>query len=206
MAKRVANVKNTYQNKRRSGMNRSSEQSRRESFNRWDLHAPGSQRSLSQDSSQGRSRWAKQKRHRPKPSAPHPPRSGHTAPERSEKSEHVQQIDRFELFCAYHLGITKEKGYRPANIHDVARRFNVDAGVIRQALRAYGMDADNMFNVDFDITMAQIDIEVAPDGIDRVELARSVYDEFCKAPRKRRDWNRLLQEDARENTRIFGRF
>lgn len=117
----------------------------------------------------------------------------------------IQQIDPFELFCAYHLGITADRSYRPANIHDVARRFGVDAGVIRQVLQAYGMDPDTVLNTEFDLTMAQIDIEVAPEGVDRVELARSIYEDYRQAPRKARDWRRVLEEDARENAKIFGR-
>ena len=114
-------------------------------------------------------------------------------------------VEPFELFCAYHLGITERKGYAPANIHDVARRFRVDPSVIKQALHDYGMDADAMLNTEFDLTMAQLDIQVAPEGVDRVELARTIYEEFRRAPRKARDWKRVLDEDARENARIFGK-
>ncbi len=117
----------------------------------------------------------------------------------------MKKIDPFELFCAYHLGITQEKQYRPSNLHDVARRFNVDGGVIKQALQAYGMDADALLNTEFDFTMAQLDIQVAPEGVDRVELARGIYEEFRQAPRKQRDWKRVLEDDARENAKIFGR-
>ncbi|MBI3609889.1 MAG: hypothetical protein HY204_04195 [Nitrospirae bacterium] len=114
-------------------------------------------------------------------------------------------IDPFDLFCAYHLGIGPDKSYRPANIHDVARRFGVDAGVIRQTLQEYGMDPETMLDTDFDITMAQMDIQVAPEGIDRVELAKGIYETFRKSPRKKRDWQKILSDDARENAKIFGR-
>jgi transposase-like protein len=103
------------------------------------------------------------------------------------------------------LGISPDKRYAPANIHDVARRFGVDAGVIRQVLQEHGMDAETVMNTDFDLAMAQIDIQVAPEGVDRVELAKTIYKEFRGAPRKPRDWRRLLEEDARENAKIFGR-
>ncbi len=122
-----------------------------------------------------------------------------------EPSARVGGVEPFELFCAYHLGITERKGYAPANIHDVARRFRVDPSVIKQALHDYGMDADAMLNTEFDLTMAQLDIQVAPEGVDRVELARTIYEEFRRAPRKARDWKRVLEEDARENARIFGK-
>lgn len=114
-------------------------------------------------------------------------------------------IDPFDLFCAYHLGIAQDKSYRASNIHDVARRFGVDAGVIRQTLQDYGMDPEAMLDNDFDLTMAQMDIQVAPPGIDRIELAKGIYDAFRKSPRKKRDWQKILSDDARENAKIFGR-
>ncbi|HTN44089.1 MAG TPA: hypothetical protein VMN77_09880 [Nitrospiria bacterium] len=114
-------------------------------------------------------------------------------------------IDPFDLFCAYHLAIAPDKSYRPANIHDVARRFGVDAGVIRQTLQEYGMDPETMLDTDFDLTMAQMDIQVAPPGVDRVELAKGIFEAFRKAPRKKRDWQRILSDDERENAKIFGR-
>jgi hypothetical protein len=120
-------------------------------------------------------------------------------------TDQIKRIDPFDLFCAYHLGITTDKQYRPLNLHDVARRFNVDGSVIKQALQAYGMDADALLNTEFDLTMAQLDIQVAPEGVDRVELARGIYEEFRRAPRKQRDWKRVLEDDARENAKIFGR-
>jgi len=67
------------------------------------------------------------------------------------------------------------------------------------------MDADALLNTEFDLTMAQLDIQVAPEGVDRVELARGIYEEFRLAPRKQRDWKRVLEDDARENAKIFGR-
>ncbi len=68
------------------------------------------------------------------------------------------------------------------------------------------MDAETVMNTDFDLAMAQIDIQVAPEGVDRVELAKGIYQEFRSAPRKPPDWRRrLLEEDARENAKIFGR-
>ena len=124
---------------------------------------------------------------RPHEQAQQQPRRDHRAhTARAPSPAGGPNLDPFELFCAYYLGITTEKHYRPANIHDVARRFNVESGVIRQVLQANGMDADTMLNIDFDLTMAQIDIQVAPEGVDRVELARALYDEFTHAPRKTR--------------------
>jgi hypothetical protein len=87
----------------------------------------------------------------------------------------------------------------------VARRFGVDAGVIRQTLQEVGMDPETMLDTDFDLTMAQMDIQVAPPGVDRVELAKGIYETFRKSPRKKRDWQKILSDDERENAKIFGR-
>jgi hypothetical protein len=114
-------------------------------------------------------------------------------------------IEPFDLFCAYHLGITEEGGYRFQNVHHVARRFRTNAGVIRQLLSDFRMDPDVIVHSDFDLADAQVDIMMAPEGMSRVELAREIYARFRNAPRRRRDWNAELERDARENERIFGR-
>jgi hypothetical protein len=113
-------------------------------------------------------------------------------------------ISPFELFCAYHLGITADDGYRFQNIHDVAKRFGVSSGVIKQLLSELGMDADALVNSKFDIASAQVDVMVAPEGVSRLALARELYEQFLKAPRRARDWAKELVEDARENEKTFG--
>ncbi len=120
-----------------------------------------------------------------------------------EASQRIGNIDPFELFCAYHLGITKDKGYRTANINEVANRFRAEPGMIKQALKEYDMDPESLLDRDFDMGLAQLDIQVAPEGVDRVELARGVYQEFQDAPRIKRDWKKLLEEDRKENQKIF---
>jgi hypothetical protein len=146
--------------------------------------------------------------HRGRGTGPRPPNRGGPGGEGPSGRRPVTPkagIDPFDLFCAYHLGIAPDKSYRPANIHDVARRFSVDSGMIRQTLQDYGMDPETMLDTEFDLTMAQMDIQVAPPGIDRIELARGIYETFRKSPRKKRDWQKILSDDARENARIFGR-
>jgi hypothetical protein len=113
-------------------------------------------------------------------------------------------IDAFELFCAYHLGITADNGYAFQNIHQVAKRLKTNAAVIRQILSELGMDPDAIVHSSFDLASAQVDIMLAPEGVSRVELARELYQEFRQAPRRDRNWAKELAEDARENERIFG--
>jgi len=120
-----------------------------------------------------------------------------------ESGKQVGNIDPFELFCAYHLGITKDKGYRTANINEVANRFRSEPGMIKQALKAYDMDPESLLDREFDMGLAQLDIQVAPEGVDRLELARGIYQDFQDAPRAKRDWKKILEEDRKENQKIF---
>jgi hypothetical protein len=114
-------------------------------------------------------------------------------------------IDAFRLFCAYHLGITEDDGYRFQNVHQVARRFGTNAGVIRQLLVEFKMDSDVIVHSDFDMADAQVDVMMAPEGVSRLELAREIYERFRKARPRKRDWLAELARDARDNEKIFGR-
>jgi hypothetical protein len=113
-------------------------------------------------------------------------------------------VEPFALFCAYHLGITEDDGYRFQNIHQVAKRFGTNAGVIKQLLSEFDMDPETIVHSSFDMASAQVDIMLAPEGISRTELARTLFAEFRAAPRRSRNWAKELEEDARENERLFG--
>ena len=113
-------------------------------------------------------------------------------------------IDPFELFCAYHLGITSNNQYRLSNINEVANRFKVDTGTTRQILKEYGMDSACLLDRDFDMALAQLDIQVAPEGINRTELGRTIFEEFLESPIKKRDWGKIIEEDKKENEKTFG--
>ncbi len=136
-------------------------------------------------------------------------RSGTTAPPaRAPEPSNLgtrHGIDPFALFCAYHLGITEDDGYRFQNVHQVAKRFGTNAGVIKQLLAEFDMDPETIVHSSFDIASAQVDIMVAPEGISRTELARQLFEEFRAAPRRSRNWAKELEEDARANERTFGR-
>jgi len=124
---------------------------------------------------------------------------------RSSGLAHHHGIDPFALFCAYHLGITEDGGYRFQHLHQVAKRFQTNAGVIKQLLTDFGMDSETVINSAFDMAGAQVDVMLAPEGIDRTAIARDLYEQFRAAPKKARNWARELEEDARSNERIFGR-
>ena len=121
----------------------------------------------------------------------------------SKSKTNTMGIDPFELFCAYHLGITPQNQYRPSNINEVANRFKIDIGTTRQILREYAMDSASLLDRDFDMALAQLDIQVAPEGINRTELGRSIFEDFLQAPIKKRDWEKILEDDKKENAKTF---
>ena len=90
------------------------------------------------------------------------------------------EVTAFELFCAYHLGITATNGYKRPVARDVARRFDISIDEMHEALRSFGMDNHTLEGCDFDISLARLDIRVAPEGIDRREIARVHYDELLE--------------------------
>jgi hypothetical protein len=127
--------------------------------------------------------------------------------QRSQRPSGLAQrhaVEPFDLFCAYHLGITQEGGYRFQNVHQVAKRFGVNAAVIKQLLTDFQLDPDTVINTGFDMAGAQVDIMLAPEGINRVELARDLYAQFVAAPKRARNWVKELEEAARDNERTFG--
>jgi hypothetical protein len=126
-----------------------------------------------------------------------------TAAPRSPLAE-KHGIDPFTLFCAYHLGITASDGYEFQNVHQVAKRFGVSSGIIKQVLQDLAMDPDRLVNSDFDLSSAQIDVLEVPEGVSRTEVARPHWEAFRTAKMKTRDWQRELATDARENEKTFG--
>ena len=131
--------------------------------------------------------------------------SNNTAPKQNgQDQKKVANLEPFDLFCAYHLGIGPNKQYKPSNINEVANRFRQEPGIIRQALKEYGMDSASLLDRDFDMALAQLDIQVAPEGVDRLELAKTIYEDYLESPYQKRDWKKILDEDRKENRKIFG--
>ena len=86
----------------------------------------------------------------------------------------------------------------------MARRFGQDQGVVKQALKECNMDSAALLDKDFDMALAQLDIQVAPEGIDKMELAKSIYEDFLEAPSVKRNWKKIIEEDRKENRKVFG--
>ncbi len=89
--------------------------------------------------------------------------------------------DKFELFCAFHLGITEKGTYRMQGLNEIARRYGCKPEEITQFLKDYGIDKETVKATGFDVNMARLDVQVAPEGVDKWELARPWYDEFLVA-------------------------
>jgi hypothetical protein len=114
-------------------------------------------------------------------------------------------MDPFLLFCAYHLGLDERGRFRLQNVNDVARRFSTDVETVERALDKHGMSAARMLELDFDLAGAQLDIQASPPGVDLLSIAQMHYELFLSAPKKERDWERELAEDAESNKKTFGR-
>lgn len=147
---------------------------------------------------------AKRSHETPAAERPHPSASRPSPAQKAGEPKKVANLEPFELFCAYHLGIGPNKQYKPSNINEVANRFRQEPGIIRQALKEYGMDSASLLDRDFDMALAQLDIQVAPEGVDRTELAKNIYEEYLEAPYQKRDWKKILDDDRNENRKVFG--
>ncbi len=112
----------------------------------------------------------------------------------------------FALFCAYHLGLDVKRPdrVRHMNAHDVARVVGIDVDAVSDALHATGLDAAQMMARDFDLVGARMDLEVSPPGVDLLSLAQMHWELYQRAPVRTRDWQRELDDDARQNAITFG--
>jgi hypothetical protein len=113
-------------------------------------------------------------------------------------------LDPFKIFCAYHLGITDDDRYEFQNVHQVAKRFGVSSGVIKQVLQDWEMDTDRIVHSTFDMASAQVDVMYVPEGVSRSALALDLWESFRSASLSPRDWKRELDDDARANEKVFG--
>jgi hypothetical protein len=103
-------------------------------------------------------------------------------------------LNAFELYCTYYLGITADNGFRKPVMREVARRFDRSPQEIEDALRACGMSPDVLKKIGYDMSLAQLDISVAPDGIDKRELAKNLFEEFVAENPHFVDWSEQTDE------------
>lgn len=99
----------------------------------------------------------------------------------SDNWEAPAELTAFDLFCSYHLGIFENNSYRDPSLKQVAKLFGRSYEDIRDALNSCGLDDDTIRQADYDLSLARLDVKVAPDGIDKRELAKNLFDEFVAA-------------------------
>ena len=106
-------------------------------------------------------------------------------------------LNAFELFCAYHLGIFENNTYRDPSIKQVARLFGKNVDEIREALESCGLDDQSVKATGYDLSLARLDVKVAPEGIDKRELAKNLYDEFhAEHPGLEPAWSEAVEEET----------
>jgi len=93
-------------------------------------------------------------------------------------------ISPFALFAACILGVTESDGFRTPNAHDVARRFGLAPGPLVDLLKALALDVDSLKQSGFDVTGAQMDVQVAPTGVSRTEIAKDLYKDLLALPKR----------------------
>ena len=93
--------------------------------------------------------------------------------------DEICQLRPFSVFCALHLGITENDGYREPHCGAVARRFGLSPEELDDYVREHRLTLDDLRESDFDLEGARLDIQVAPEGISRVELARTMFQEVA---------------------------
>ena len=104
--------------------------------------------------------------------------------EHSGGNQRSVRLDPYELFAAFHLGLAPNGRYRKQGVRDVARRFNCGQRDVQDALTILCMDRVSLRKMRFEPEWAELDIKVAPEGIDRGEVAKTLYQEFLECGRK----------------------
>ncbi len=91
--------------------------------------------------------------------------------------QELLELSPFSVFCAT-LGITETDGYARQEHAAVARRFDLSDGELHDYLETNGLSKRDLNQGEFDLESARLDMKVAPEGISRLELARTLFEEF----------------------------
>lgn len=97
-----------------------------------------------------------------------------------EVESYRPELAPFDLFCMYHVGISDDNKYRKPSARDCAQRLGVSMDEMHDALRDFGLDNNAFDAYEFDISLARLDVRVAPQGIDKREIARVHFDELLE--------------------------
>jgi hypothetical protein len=94
------------------------------------------------------------------------------------------ELSPLSAFCGVYLGIAEDDGYRPTALPTVAKRFGISEEELLEYLDEHDLGADCLHESEFDLESAQLDIKVAPEGVSRMELARTLLQEYEAARRR----------------------
>jgi hypothetical protein len=90
----------------------------------------------------------------------------------------MNNLNEFELFCLYHLGLAGTQAGIPLNLNQISQRLNVSLDVLNDFLQEAKLDPQSVLNSGFDLVGAQMDIQLAPEGIHLDSVARRHFEEF----------------------------
>lgn len=90
----------------------------------------------------------------------------------------MNDLDEFEIFCLYHLGLQGTQAGTPLNLNQVAARLNCAPETVQKFLVERRLDAEHLLNSGFDLVGAQMDVQHAPDGIDLKLAARHHFEQY----------------------------
>jgi hypothetical protein len=107
----------------------------------------------------------------------------------------AQGLSAFDLFCAYHLGITEENTYRWQNGPQVAERLGLGLDELMALLTEHGLHPDTLVQSAFDLAAAQADVQLSPEGVDLVSVARMHWETLARTRDQPRDWAAELADE-----------
>ena len=93
----------------------------------------------------------------------------------------LRRLGPFSVFWALYLGITRDDGWARQDPAAASRAFGRDLEDLDRFLADHQLTEEDLSDRKFDFAGARYDINVAPAGIIRVELARSIYEELLQA-------------------------
>lgn len=105
------------------------------------------------------------------------PRNGTTNGSANERAPVAElcELGPFSVFCALYLGITETDGWSQPDRSTVARRFDLTPEELDRFLDEHRLNTREIEHAGFDLESARLDIRVAPEGVSRLELARTLY-------------------------------
>ena len=96
----------------------------------------------------------------------------------------MNQLDEFELFCLYHLGLVGTQAGIPLNLNQIAARLHISLDELDIFLKSKRLDPESVLSSGFDLVGAQMDIQLAPEGIHLESVARRHFEDFRAIQKK----------------------